>query len=228
MHTRPEVRRAGVVGRPRALGLAPRDRPQPQRVRRPAGHRPRARHAQPRARAAECLVLVGERVGDHVVDATGTVLERRGAPVAATRRGMGDAPRIRTTRSGVKDGRCPHACLRARQVSPRRLRSVMRSLRQQPQLWMPCLIESVVTSHSRPHAQRQRQRTSPLPRPGRLLTRQSTIRRPWRWPWRLRAWRGIGFRFRCDSRPALVGFDALATDSESKSVNLFGYPELRC
>ncbi len=110
---RPERQRALFVRRwPWRTVLAVTDRPQPQRVGRPARHRPRAATAQQRRGADECLVLVGERVGDHVGDATRDV-DRRRTPVALSRRRGRLAPRVRSPGRLPDHARCSHGILRS-------------------------------------------------------------------------------------------------------------------
>lgn len=92
---RPEILGRWVVLRPGHAVVAVRDRPQAQSVGRPAGHRPRAPDAQPGRGACRRLVLVGEGVGDDVVDLARAIDDGSRAPVAAPGGGEGLAARVR-------------------------------------------------------------------------------------------------------------------------------------
>lgn len=108
---RPKRRRARVVGGPRAPVLDVRQRPQPQRVGRPARHRPRAGDAQPRAGAGQRLVLIGERVADDLGQQAGP-RHRRRAPVAAAGGGHDVAAAVGLAGGGVEDRGGPHRATR--------------------------------------------------------------------------------------------------------------------
>lgn len=102
-----ELGRARVPRRPRAAVLDVRQRPQPQRVGRATRHRPRARHAQPRRRARERLVLIGERVADDLGHRA-AARHRRRAPVATAIGGQDLAAAVGQTGGGVEDRGSPH------------------------------------------------------------------------------------------------------------------------